>query len=175
MNGIFVTGTDTGIGKTTYCRERIQRDPAAAYWKPVQTGWPDDDDTRTVDAPRALPGIRLRTPVSPHEAAAREGRTLTLDEILEPLRGFDGPRLVVEGAGGLLVPLAPGLMQTDLIAALGLPVVVVARDRLGTINHTLLTLDALRRRGLDVRAVALRGGERNRAALEEYGRVEVWT
>jgi dethiobiotin synthase len=172
LEGVFVTGTDTGIGKTTYCRDLLRRHPEATYWKPVQTGWPEDDDTRAVEPRRALPGIRLRDPVSPHLAAAREGRTLTLDEILAPVRGFEGT-LVAEGAGGLLVPLAPGLLQVDLVAALGLPVVVVAFDRLGTINHTLLTLEALRRRNLEVRGVALVGGEANRRSIEEHGRVEV--
>jgi dethiobiotin synthetase len=172
LKGVFVSGTDTGIGKTTYCREVLRRHRDATYWKPVQTGWPADDDTRTVAAVRSLPGIRLRDPVSPHLAAARQGRTLTLEEILAPVQGFRGT-LVAEGAGGLLVPLAPGLLQTDLIAALGLPVVVVARDRLGTINHTLLTLEVLRRRNLQVRGVALLGGEQNRAAIETYGEVQV--
>jgi len=176
--GVFVTGTDTGIGKTTYCRALLQRDPGATYWKPVQTGWPEEDDTVAVGAARVLPGIRLRDPVSPHLAAQREDRRLTLESILAPLRGFSG-RLVVEGAGGLLVPLAPDLLQSDLARALALPVVVVARDRLGTINHTLLTLEALRRRGLRVLRVALLGGARNREAIETYGKVEVevrpWT
>lgn len=172
LQGTFVTGTDTEIGKTTYCRHLMRLHPDWTYWKPVQTGWPGDDDTRTVEAARSLRGIRLRDPVSPHLAAAREGRRLSLDEILAPVRGFEGT-LVVEGAGGLLVPLAPGLLQVDLVAALGLPAVVVARDRLGTINHTLLTLEALRRRGIPVAGVALLGGRSNRAAIEEYGGVQV--
>jgi len=172
VNGIFITGTDTGIGKTTYAAWLLRRHPEATYWKPVQSGFPADDDTATVGARHALPGVRLRDPVSPHLAAEREGVTLTLDQILEPVRGFDST-LVAEGAGGLLVPLAPNLMQTDLIAALGLPAVVVAQDRLGTINHTLLTVDALRRRGLPLKGVVLLGGDSNRAAIERYGDVAV--
>jgi dethiobiotin synthetase/malonyl-CoA O-methyltransferase len=172
LNGVFVSGTDTEIGKTTYCRDLLRLHPDATYWKPVQTGWPVHDDTGTVAAIRSLPGIRLRDPVSPHLAAEREGRTLTLQEILTPLKGFQGT-LVAEGAGGVLVPLAPDLLQTDLMAALGLPVVVVAQDRLGTINHTLLTLEVLRGRNLEVRGVVLLGGEKNRAAIETYGKVEV--
>ncbi|MCC7139425.1 MAG: dethiobiotin synthase [Planctomycetes bacterium] len=172
MNGVFVVGTDTGIGKTTYCRSLCARHPEAVYWKPVQTGCPPDDDTATVGAARSLPGVRLRAPVSPHLAAAAEGRTLTLDGLLAPIAGFSGT-LVAEGAGGLLVPLAPGLLLADLVVAVGLPVVVVAFDRLGTINHTLLTLEALRARGIAVRGVALLGGERNRGSIEAYGRVAV--
>jgi dethiobiotin synthase len=172
VRGVFITGTNTGIGKTTYARWLMDRHPEATYWKPVQTGWPEDDDTRAVGVARHLPGIRLRDPVSPHLAAAREGRRLTLEEILEPVRGFDGV-LVAEGAGGLLVPLTPSLLQTDLIAALELPVVVVARDELGTINHTLLTLEALRGRDLEVRGVVLLGGDVNREAIQGYGGVPV--
>jgi dethiobiotin synthase len=172
LTGVFVTGTDTDVGKTTYAAWLVRRHPEAVYWKPVQTGWPEQDDTATVGAARSLPGIRLRDPVSPHLAARREGVRLTLEAILEPVRGFSGT-LVAEGAGGLLVPLAPGLLQCDLIRALGLPVVVVSRDRLGTINHTLLTLDALRRRGIPIRGVALLGGDANREAIEEYGGVPV--
>jgi len=172
IDGFFVTGTDTGIGKTTYCRDRVRREPDLVYWKPVQTGWPAEDDTAEVAAPRSLPGIRLRDPVSPHLAAEREGRRLTLEEILLPLAGFKG-RLLVEGAGGLLVPLAPGLLQADLVRALGLPAIVVARDRLGTINHTLLTLEALRARGIPVAGVALLGGTANRDAIERFGAVRV--
>jgi dethiobiotin synthase len=172
VRGVYVIGTDTAIGKTTYCRSLCARHPEATYWKPVQTGWPADDDARDVGAARSLPGVRLRDAVSPHLAAAREGRTLSLADLLAPLAGFEGT-LVAEGAGGLLVPLAPGLLQADLVAAVGLPVVVVARDRLGTINHTLLTLEALRRRGIDVRGVALLGGDANRRAIEAYGGVAV--
>jgi len=176
VNGAFIAGTDTDVGKTTYARWLMARHPEATYWKPVQTGSPPDDDTATVGAPKSLPGLRLRDPVSPHLAAAREGTTLTLEAILAPLDGFTGT-LVAEGAGGVLVPIAPGLMQTDLMAALGLPVVVVARDRLGTINHTLLSVEALRVRGLDVAGVVLlgqAGGDgTNRAAVEEYGDIAV--
>lgn len=172
MRGVFVVGTDTGIGKTTYCARLLRLHPEATYWKPVQTGWPEDDDARTVAAARTLPGTRLQDPVSPHLAAAREGVTLTIESLLRPLAGFDG-LLVAEGAGGVLVPLAPGLLLADLVRAVGLPAILVARDRLGTINHTLLSLEALRRRGIEVRGVALLGGEANREAIETFGGVPV--
>ncbi|MHC4224415.1 MAG: dethiobiotin synthase [Planctomycetota bacterium] len=173
MKGVYITGTSTAIGKTTYARWLMERHPEATYWKPVQTGWPQDDDTAVVGARRSLPGLRFKDPVSPHLAAAREGKEIRLGEILAPVRDFEEGTLVAEGAGGLLVPLGPTLMQTDLIAALELPAVVVARDELGTINHTLLTLEALRARRIEVRGVVLLGGEQNREAIERYGEVEV--
>jgi dethiobiotin synthase len=172
VKGVFITGTSTAIGKTTYARWLMERHPEATYWKPVQTGWPEDDDTAAVGAQRSLSGLRFKDPVSPHLAAAREGKEIRLKEILEPVRDFAGT-LVAEGAGGLLVPLAPNLMQTDLISALELPAVVVSRDELGTINHTLLTLEALRARRIEVRGVVLWGGEKNREAIERYGEVQV--
>lgn len=170
--GIFITGTSTAIGKTTYAKWLMDRHPDATYWKPVQTGWPQDDDTATVGAKNSLPGLRFRDPVSPHLAAEREGRRIRLDQVLEPIRSFEGT-LVAEGAGGLLVPLAPDLMQTDLMKALELPAVVVARDELGTINHTLLTLEALRARDIETKGVVLLGGHKNRPAIERYGDVAV--
>jgi dethiobiotin synthase len=172
VKGVFITGTSTAIGKTTYARRLMERHPEATYWKPVQTGWPEDDDTATVGARHSLPGLRFRDPVSPHLAAEREGKRIRLGEILAPVRDFEGT-LVAEGAGGLLVPLAPDLMQTDLILALELPAVVVARDELGTINHTLLTLEALRARDIAIRGVVLMGGSKNRPAIERYGEVAV--
>jgi dethiobiotin synthase len=172
VKGVFVVGTDTGVGKTTVAKRLVERHPDATYWKPVQTGWPADDDTKTVAAKRSLPGLRFRDPVSPHLAAAREGVTITLDALLRPLEGFDG-LLVAEGAGGVLVPLAPGLLQVELVRRVGLPALVVAFDRLGTINHTLLTLEALRRRGVAIAGVTLVGGDANKASIEEHGRVRV--
>ena len=150
----------------------MERHPEATYWKPVQTGWPQDDDTATVNAKLSLPGLRFKDPVSPHLAAEREGKRIRLEEVLEPIRDFEGT-LVAEGAGGLLVPLAPDLMQTDLMKALELPAVIVSRDELGTINHTLLTLEALRARDIEVRGVVLLGGEKNRQPIEHFGDVEV--
>lgn len=168
MRGVYLVGTDTGIGKTTYAKSLCARHPEAVYWKPVQTGWPEDDDERTVGAARSLPGARLKKPVSPHLAAREEGVLLTLEGLMAPLRGFEGT-LVVEGAGGLLVPLAPGLLQADLVVAVGLPVVVVAFDRIGTINHTLLTLEALRSRDIEILGISLQGGDVHREPLTTYG------
>ena len=160
--GVFVTGTDTGIGKT-FVAACLVRAWNAAYWKPVQTGIDDDPggDSATVhrlvdrqDGPVYAPRYALGAPLSPAAAAALEAVRITLDDFEPPP---DGRPLVVEGAGGVLVPLTHEHLLIDLIARLGLPVVVVARSTLGTINHTLLTLEALRARRLPVAGVILNG------------------
>jgi malonyl-CoA O-methyltransferase len=114
----------------------------------------------------------LRAPLSPHESARLEGARIELGAFKVP----QTPRtLIVEGAGGLMVPLNDEALITDLIAQLGMPVVLVARTALGTINHTLLSLEALRRRGLPVAGVVLKGApnEANRRAIATYGHVEI--
>lgn len=177
--GLFVTGTDTGVGKTVTCAALVHRFRTAArlqYWKPVQTGIEQDDDTGEVwrlAACKAAEGIRLPRPVSPHLAARWCGRTISLDELSLP--PGEGIAWIVEGAGGVLVPLNDHDLMTDLMLALGLAVLVVARSSLGTINHTLLTLEALRRRGLRVVGVVMNGAPNadNRAAIEHYGQAAV--
>jgi len=186
LRGLFVTGTGTGVGKTVVsaalmCRYRAE--VPLRYWKPIQTGIEQDDDTGHVGRlagcePHELfsPGIRLPRPVSPHLAAALSGTTIRLNELLDPIvDADDGARWIVEGAGGVLVPINQSEMMIDLIACLGLPVVVATRTSLGTINHTLLTLEALRRRSLHVAGVVLVGdpNAHNRAAIESYGHVTI--
>jgi dethiobiotin synthase len=179
--GLFVTGTDTGVGKTVVSAallHRYRRDLVVRYWKPIQTGIEEDDDTaevaRLTGDPGAVlaAGIRLRRPVSPHLAARMSGTTLPLDEVARPLNKEGGfGAWIVEGAGGALVPINETDSMTDLMLRLGLPVVVVARSTLGTINHTRLTLEALRRRSLAVAGVVLVGpaNRDNREAIETYG------
>jgi len=186
MTGLFVTGTDTNIGKTVVCAallHRYRKICALRYWKPVQTGFPEDDDTATVralgqcvDAEILVEGIRLPRPLSPHLAARLQGKEIQMQELLAPAARADTSRAwIVEGAGGVLVPLnAPSLM-IDCIAALGMPTLVVARSSLGTINHTLLTLEALRAREQKIAGVVMVGDRNaeNRRAIEEYGHVPV--
>jgi dethiobiotin synthetase len=120
-------------------------------------------------------GIRLPNPVSPHLAAERAGITITLERLRAVLPQNDAIRWIVEGAGGVLVPINGRDLMVDWMRALGLPVLVAARSALGTINHTLLTVEALRSRSLPVAGV-LMIGERNgsnRAAIERYGHVPV--
>ena len=178
-DGVFVTGTDTGIGKT-FVSACLVAAWSAAYWKPFQTGLDQDPgDTETIAAltgcdPARLhpPALALRAPLSPEDAAALEG--IAFDAAGLALPHGQGP-LVVEGAGGVLVPLDQHTSTIDLIDRLGLPVVLVARSTLGTINHTLLSLGALRARGIAIAGVVLNGppSPGNRAAIERHGQVRV--
>jgi len=170
--GLFVTGTDTGVGKTVVSAALALRFPFFSYWKPVQTGIEQDDDAaevRRLAGCRVAEGIRLPRRVSPHLAARLSGTTIRVADLELP----DGPPWIVEGAGGVLVPLNDTELMIDLMGALGLPVVVVGRSSLGTINHTLLTLEALRARSLRVAGVVLAGEKsaENRTAIEQHGRV----
>lgn len=159
----------------------LARYPAASYWKPVATGSRLDRDTVTVGTlvPEAkiLPETHLFTePLSPHLAARLDGGRVDRERILSEYARYRDRVLVVEGAGGLLVPLDDdGFLMSDLIAALELPSLVVAHAGLGTINHTLLTLEALRRRELPVAGIVLNGprNPENRLAIECLGGVPV--
>jgi dethiobiotin synthetase len=185
MRGIFVTGTDTGVGKTAVSAALLQRYRNSAtlrYWKPVQTGIEQDDDTREVrrlgagDGEFYELGLRLANPVSPHLAAEQAGISVAIEVLLAMLpEDAEQCRWIVEGAGGALVPLNARELMIDLMGALGAAVVVAARSGLGTINHTLLTLEALRRRSLPVAGVVLVGEkyQDNCAAIEKYGQVPV--
>jgi malonyl-CoA O-methyltransferase len=179
MKGVFVTGTDTGVGKTVVSACLV-RAWGADYWKPVQTGLDEDEGDTAVVArlseagPERLhaPAYAFGPPVSPHLAADRAGVEISLDRLTLPA----SPRpMVVEGAGGALVPLNGRERMIDLMAAFGLPVVVVAADRLGAINHALLTLETFSARSLTVAGVILTGGPfaDNAAAVATHGRTRV--
>jgi dethiobiotin synthase len=162
---------------------RFRHIPDLRYWKPVQTGIEDDDDTREVmrlsgaPADRVLAaGVRLKRPLSPHLSAALSGRVIAVAELLDVALGESSARpFIVEGAGGVLVPLNDREMVADLIFALALPAVVVARSGLGTINHTLLTVEALRGRAIPIAGVVMVGpaNDDNRIAIESRGHVAV--
>jgi dethiobiotin synthetase len=204
MRGLFVTGTDTGVGKSVLSAALLAAmvqagEPVSAH-KPVLTGleetpdgaWPADHELLGAMAamePETVAPLRFAVPASPHLAAALEG--VELDPAVlaaNARRAAEGPAgaprtLLLEGVGGLLVPLTAGYSVADLAAELGLPVVIAARPGLGTINHTLLTVEAARARGLDVAAVVLNRWpadpgalERsNRSTIAELGRVAVMT
>ncbi|MEJ0046654.1 MAG: dethiobiotin synthase [Rhodospirillales bacterium] len=177
--GVFVTGTDTGVGKTVVCACLVRR-WGAHYWKPAQTGLAEEaGDTETVarlagrDRTRwHAPRFAFGAPLSVEAAAARENVTVSLADFELP--AVAGP-IVVEGAGGVLVPLGRGALMVDLMARFALPVVLVARTTLGTINHTLLSLEVLRGRGLRVAGVVLVGDASagNRDAIARHGNVRI--
>jgi dethiobiotin synthetase len=186
MRGLFITGTDTGVGKTVACAALVHRYRSHArlrYWKPIQTGIECDDDTAEVrrlgactDAEIFDAGVRLERPVSPHLAARLAGTRIDLPALRDLAPGGDGATFwIVEGAGGALVPINERHLMTDWMAILGLPVVIIARSGLGTINHTLLTVEALRSRCLNVAGVIMAGepNPENRLAIERYGGVTV--
>jgi dethiobiotin synthase len=185
---LFVAGTDTGVGKTVVSALLVARYGGArplGYWKPVATGAADERDRATVEA--LVPGVTapaeaylFADPVSPHLAARREGVPIELARIAarySELRAvWPGHAWVVEGAGGLLVPLDDeGTLQVELVGQMAAPLLLVARSTLGTINHTLLSLEAARRRSLAVAGVALSGPPNadNREAIERFGEVPV--
>ncbi|MFG1357629.1 dethiobiotin synthase [Xanthobacter pseudotagetidis] len=175
---IVVTGTDTGIGKTVFAAG-LARFLDGAYWKPVQAGLGEETDSEAVarlaDLPpeRILPEAhRLALPASPHLAAERDGITIDPATLTPPQTSRP---LVIEGAGGLLVPLTPEALLADVFARWRLPTVLCARTALGTINHTLLSLEAMRARGIPVLGVAFIGEahEENARIVGELGKVNV--
>ena len=227
--GVFVTATDTGVGKTVasaalmhaFRSAGVRRvsDPGRVstaksigdlankseergsdrvsgsdtrltpryltprYWKPVQTGIEQDDDTAEVARLGACSeheildrGVRLERPLSPHLSARLAGRMICVADIVAAAGAeINDGTWVVEGAGGVLVPLNNTELMIDLMCRLALPVAVVARTALGTINHTLLTIEALRARSLQVAGVILCGTPNadNRDAIATYGGVRV--
>ena len=186
LRGVFITGTDTKVGKTIVAAALMHRFRAAGgvrYWKPIQTGIEQDDDTATVGRIGSCredelfrQGVRLPRPVSPHLAAKWDGTRLSISGLIQRIPPDSGAhRWIVEGAGGVLVPISESEMMIDLMICLSMPVLVVARSALGTINHTLMTLETLRRRDLQIAGVVM-VGERNsdnREAITRYGGVDV--
>ena len=186
MRGVFVTGTDTDVGKTIVSAAlmiALRNALEVKYWKPIQTGIEAADDTRTVRDLAACskeeifrPGYRFERPVSPHLAARHAATRIEAKKTLSLIARYRNERFwIVEGAGGALVPLNDEILMCDLMLRLGLPVLIVARPTLGTINHTLLTIEALSRRYLNVLGVVINGGEDkdNREAIEHFGKVKV--
>ena len=186
---VVVTATGTEIGKTVVSAVLLARwagRGGATYWKPVATGTEEGSDSLEV-ASLVGPEVRILKecyrfgpPLSPHLAARMAGVEIEPERILSACRRHresvgDG-LLVVEGIGGLLVPLTDrGYLLADLLMALDLPCLVVASSQLGTINHTLLTLEAFRSRGLSLAGVVLNGplNLENRRAIERFGQARV--
>lgn len=175
---VFVTGTDTGVGKTLLSALLVAA-RHRNYWKPIQTGACEGTDRESVlrwaglGTDRAHPeAVLLDEPVSPHLAAEHAQLTIDLQAIRRPA---DPAPLVIEGAGGVLVPVNGDSLMIDLMKHLGAPAIVAARTALGTINHTLLTLSALRHARVPVLGVVMIGKENadNKSAIERYGEIPV--
>lgn len=177
MTPIVVTGTDTGVGKTVFAAA-LAGALGAHYWKPVQAGDEDGTDSALVARLSGLPAssiipeaYRLATPCSPHRAAEIDG--VTIDPARLALPQIAGP-LVVEGAGGVLVPVTRELVFADLFARWAAPTVLVARTSLGTINHSLLSIEALRARGVAILGMAFvgEGNADSEGIIADLGRVK---
>ena len=198
--GLFVTGTDTEVGKTVVAgaiaATLAERGERVSVFKPVVTGLsdtepgpPDHERLRaSARSPQSAADVSpylFGPPVSPHLAAERAGATIEPHVLRAAAHSaaVSGDVLVAEGVGGLMVPLSPGYLVRDLAADLRLPVVVAARPGLGTISHTLMTLECARAAGLEVRAVVLTPWPRrpsavhtsNRDTIARLGNVEVAT
>lgn len=174
---IVVAGTDTEIGKTVFSAG-LAALLDANYWKPIQAGLEGETDSQLVaklgglSADRIVPErYSLKTPASPHQAAAIDGVRIEMDSLDVPDTG-DRP-LVIEGSGGLLVPLDDTTLYIDVFARWRLPVVLCARTALGTINHSLLSIEALRHRNLDIIGIAFigDGNAESERIICEIGRV----
>lgn len=178
MQRYFITGTDTDVGKTVaaaWCMLHLEAD----YWKPTQSGLEPPTDMDVVknitgfDSTRFHPETyQLMQPLSPHEAAKRDGIEIDMNEFQMPQTNNS---LIIEGAGGLMVPLNKDNLVIDLIKQLEVPAILVCRSGLGTINHTLLSLEAMRKRNIPLAGVIISGSKapHNREAIEEYGHVPV--
>jgi dethiobiotin synthetase len=175
----FVTGTDTGIGKTLVSA-MMMLGLKSHYWKPIQSGITEGSDTNWIREITGLPEkyffkerYLLNEPLSPHAAALIDGVKIELNEIATP--GLADQSLIVEGAGGVMVPINGEQMMLDVMIKLALPTILVCRSGLGTINHSLLTINCLRQAGVSIAGVIMNGplNPSNHAAIEHYGQVSV--
>lgn len=177
---IFITGTDTGIGKTLISAVLL-RGLKGKYWKPIQSGLEDVTDTQWIMEKTGLDesyfleeAFRLQQPLSPHAAAEADGVYIDLDKFQIPDTD-NGETLIIEGAGGIMVPLNDKMLMTDLIKKCDAPVILVTGNQLGTINHALLSITYLKSIGVNIFGVIMNGQKNsiNREAIEHFGKVEV--
>ncbi len=181
---IFVTGTDTNVGKTItsglLLKKYAKIFPKIRYWKPIQTGYPPDDDGKTVQEISGvsdefiLPNLKFKHPYSPHYASELENIKINLEVLKNQYKEYSQKySLIIEGAGGVYVPLTRNYFWIDWIQELHLPVLIVARSTLGTINHTLLTVEALKNKNIHIIGIIFCGEQEldyikdNRKTLQE--------
>ncbi|RVT93640.1 dethiobiotin synthase [Sphingomonas crocodyli] len=174
---LVVTATDTDVGKTVFSAA-LTAAIDGCYWKPVQAGLDDGTDSERVarlsglPADRILPeAYRLKTPASPHFAAAIDNVLIEPERLTPPACDR---RLVIEGAGGALVPLTGGILYADMFARWRYETIIVARTSLGTINHSLMTIEALRSRDVPILGIAFIGeaNEDSENTIAAIGRVK---
>ncbi len=186
---LVVVGTGTEVGKTITCAVMVARfssDLRLAYWKPVATGSAETRDTLEIErlcghqAEILQESYLFEAPLSPHLAARLENKRIRPERIIESFSTHQkkdaGRALIIEGIGGLLVPLTSGgYLLADLIQEMALPCLLVASSTLGTINHTLLTIEAIKSRNLELVGVVLNGPENreNRQAIHTFGQVPI--
>jgi dethiobiotin synthase len=190
MEGVFVIGIDTGVGKTSVCAglvKLLHGTRKVVYWKPVQTGTIVGDDTKEVKRLTEFPAetymepaYRFPDPLSPHWAAKKWGKTIDLAamqaQFAERKKTAGGAFFVLEGAGGLLVPYNSQELQIDFIRKIGMPMLIIAEDRVGAINQTLLTLNAARDHKLPILGVILTRSRRtlgNAEAITHFGKCDI--
>ncbi len=171
--GFFVTGTDTGVGKTLVSLG-LCLFFEATYWKPIQTGEPTDSDfiRQFLEAKKIhKSSYNFKYPLSPNQAAFKEQQNIDLKQINKPVSDF----LIIEGLGGAFVPLNDKESQLNLMKKCALPIIVVARSGLGTLNHSLLTIEILQSRGLKIAGLILSGplNPLNKKDLENWSRVPI--
>ena len=180
--GFFITGTDTGVGKTFFC-SILMKKYNFDYWKPVQTGKFTENDTLYIKENSGVkknrfhkPIYTFKEPLSPHLASSYERISINIKRIKKPK---SNKPLIIEGAGGILVPLNKKNLIIDLIKKFKLPVIVVSKSILGTINHTLMTLEILKKNKIKIFGVVLNNiknkkeGDNNAKSIETFGNVKV--
>lgn len=192
--GFFITGTDTGVGKTvaTACLLSLYRKHGlnVGVMKPIETGVDPEcssaansdakflmEIAQSADPLSEVCPVRLKTPASPYQAARMENCPIDIDRIINGFHQLAGKydHMLVEGVGGLLVPLEPKYLISDLIRDLGLPLLVVSRNTLGTLNHTLLTLRAAHEAGIEIWGVILNRTKAGGKDSIEQGHADIIT
>ena len=176
--GYIITGTDTGVGKTVFAA-MLTAALAGIYWKPVQSGLLPETDMDVVKKLTGLPSVhflpeayRLTQPLSPNLAAEIDGRKIDVRELHLPAVPWP---LIVEGAGGVMVPLTPDMLYIDVFQQWHLPVILCARTTLGTINHTLLSIEALQNRRIPLHGIVFIGPENDNTikTIAAFSKVKV--
>ena len=178
IKGLIICGTDTDVGKTIVSALIVQG-LKAKYWKPIQSGLEEGGDTGRLSKILKLPpkqllpeAYKFKAPVSPHWASEKEDLYINPKKLILPR---EEDFLVIETAGGLMVPLSRKLLQIEQIKTWKLPVVLVARSGLGTLNHTLLSIEALNKRNIPILGIFLNGPMHldNPRTLEQFGKVPI--